>query len=524
VQVVNRVTWDNIIIPTDRAELGWKDTVRISPLQDTIVALRPIIPEVPWELPNAIRPLNPMMPLGSMAMFNNIDPQGNPTAQIVNQLVNFGWEYVYHCHILSHEEMDMMRPVSIALPPVRPDGLAATVSSAGGSLAVDVSWNDNSIAETAYLLQKSEDGGATWLDLATIDSPLDQANLTGPRLYTDSAVQAGLTYQYRVIAKNSVGYGAEFPMVTVQSMSDVASITTPVQPAAPTGLAAQLQFGPMVNLTWSDNADNETAFVVERSDNGGAFVAFPDLAADTISYLDTSVQPGHTYRYQVYAKNLAGGSALSNLVTVIIPAAPAAPTNLVLTVQGALPPTGPRIRVVFRDNQNGGNPETGFLLYRSENGGPFNLLATLPPRAGVGNIPAYFDYAVTAGSTYAYYAVTVNASSASAPSNTASATLPPAPLAPSSFLASTQATGATTARVNMIWTDNSNNETRFVIQRATDANFTANLFTSNRGSNTTAWANTGLPRNTDFYYRIRAENTFGVSVWVNLTPFPIHTP
>ena len=65
VQVVNRVTWDNIIIPPDATELGWKDTVRISPLEDTIVALRPIIPEVPFELPNAIRPLNPMLPIGS---------------------------------------------------------------------------------------------------------------------------------------------------------------------------------------------------------------------------------------------------------------------------------------------------------------------------------------------------------------------------------------------------------------------------------------------------------------------------
>ncbi len=65
VQIVNRVTWDNIIIPTDANELGWKDTIRVSPLEDTIVALRPIIPQVPFEVPNAIRPLNPMMPLGS---------------------------------------------------------------------------------------------------------------------------------------------------------------------------------------------------------------------------------------------------------------------------------------------------------------------------------------------------------------------------------------------------------------------------------------------------------------------------
>ena len=78
VQLLNRVTWDNIIIPTEANELGWKDTVRISPLEDTIVALRPIIPELPFELPNAIRTLSPMNPAGSMMGFNNVDPQGNP--------------------------------------------------------------------------------------------------------------------------------------------------------------------------------------------------------------------------------------------------------------------------------------------------------------------------------------------------------------------------------------------------------------------------------------------------------------
>ena len=31
VQVLNRVTWDNIIIPPDATELGWKDTVRSQP-------------------------------------------------------------------------------------------------------------------------------------------------------------------------------------------------------------------------------------------------------------------------------------------------------------------------------------------------------------------------------------------------------------------------------------------------------------------------------------------------------------
>ena len=61
VQVLNRVTWDNIIMPPDATELGWKDTLRISPLEDTIVALRPVIPKLPFDLPNSIRLLSPMM-------------------------------------------------------------------------------------------------------------------------------------------------------------------------------------------------------------------------------------------------------------------------------------------------------------------------------------------------------------------------------------------------------------------------------------------------------------------------------
>ena len=54
-----------------------------------------------------------MMPEGSTAMFNNVDINGNPTNPVTNQLVNFGWEYVYHCHILSHEDNAMMRPFTV---------------------------------------------------------------------------------------------------------------------------------------------------------------------------------------------------------------------------------------------------------------------------------------------------------------------------------------------------------------------------------------------------------------------------
>ncbi len=211
---LNRVTWDNIIIPPDANELGWKDTVRISPLEDTIVALRPIIPTLPFEMPNAIRMLNPMMPKGSTAMFNNIDPQGNPTANILNHLVNFGWEYVYHCHILSHEEMDMMRPVSVALPPNQPDGLAYTISGSGNKTSLTLTWNDNSINETSFVVQRSTDG-TTWTDVATVSSPLDQPNTHGTRSITDTSFRVNATtYSYRVVAMNTIGYGGAYPTMT----------------------------------------------------------------------------------------------------------------------------------------------------------------------------------------------------------------------------------------------------------------------------------------------------------------------
>jgi hypothetical protein len=129
-----------------------------------------------------------MMPIGSTAMFNNIDPAGIPTTAITNQLVNFGWEYVFHCHILSHEEMDMMRPVSMALPPNTPDGLASALSGSGNNTVLTLTWNDNSINETSFVVQKMN-GTLTWSDLATISSPLDQPNIHGTRSYIDTTYQ-----------------------------------------------------------------------------------------------------------------------------------------------------------------------------------------------------------------------------------------------------------------------------------------------------------------------------------------------
>lgn len=129
VQVLNRVGWDGFIRLPDPNELGWKDTVRVSPLEDTIVALRPKRPVTPFAVPNSVRPLNPARPLGDMEGFSQIDitDGGNLFPLLTNKFFNFGTEYVWHCHILSHEENDMMRNVKfVKIPQNDFNGLGKT--------------------------------------------------------------------------------------------------------------------------------------------------------------------------------------------------------------------------------------------------------------------------------------------------------------------------------------------------------------------------------------------------------------
>ncbi len=240
VQVLNRVTWDNIIMPPDLNELGWKDTVRVSPLEDTLVALRPVVPTLPFQIPNSIRPLNPMMPPGSSMGFNSIGPNGQATTStITNDVVNFGWEYVWHCHILSHEEMDMMRPVSLALPPSAPSNLIANSTGSG----VDLNWADTSKSATSFTVQRASDSN---FSANVVSWPVGYATT-----YTDTTASTDNTYFYRVFASNTVGStqasgftaspgGNSMPTMTVNSaFSNTATVVAgnPVSAVSPAAIS-----------------------------------------------------------------------------------------------------------------------------------------------------------------------------------------------------------------------------------------------------------------------------------------------
>jgi parallel beta-helix repeat protein len=221
VQLINRVAWDNALYMPDPNELGWKETVRVNPLTDTIVALRPVAPSLPWELPNIIRPIDPNYPLGTILPgpppLGWMDPNAEPIV-VTNKDINFGWEYVYHCHILAHEEMDMMHAMVFATAPRAPSGLTAGMTGA----TVNLQWTDNSIAETGFIVQRRS-GAAAWADLAAVTSVATGPTKGNIITYDDNTAAAATKYAYRVLANNLVGdttdYGNGNPFPTADPRS-----------------------------------------------------------------------------------------------------------------------------------------------------------------------------------------------------------------------------------------------------------------------------------------------------------------
>ena len=78
--------------------------------------------------------------------------------------------------------------------------------------------------------------------------------------------------------------------------------------------------------------------------------------------------------------------------------------------------------------------------------------------------------------------------------------VPEVPAAPSDLAAAAMSQ----TQITLTWRDNSANETAFTIDRATDPEFTQNLFTATTAAGTTSYAAAGLNLNTTYYFRVAA--------------------
>jgi len=368
-QLINRVGWDNALRVPDLNELGWKETIRVNPLQDTIVAIRPYAPTLPFEVPNSYRLIDPTMPEGAVLTGppgGFVDPSAEPVT-VTNHYVNYGWEYVMHCHLLGHEEMDMMHAVIFGVNPWAPSDLTAMLTGTGNKMNAELTWMDNSIAETHYIVERASDPDGPWTQISSFVSP--GGATTGVMTYTDSTMNRNVANYYRVIARNVIGDtfvyadpAIGFPQASMDSHpSNVAGAA----PAAPSSLSGVLQNGPDIRLTWTDNANNEAGFAVERAVDGGPFAFLATATArsgsgNTKTYTDKAITANHTYDYRV-ASMSAGGvySSFTNTATVVVPDVPAAPGNIGAVAARVGNSNNARITLTWSDLSS---IETGFTI------------------------------------------------------------------------------------------------------------------------------------------------------------------
>jgi len=283
-------------------------------------------------------------------------------------------------------------------PVAAPSGLSATATS---PTEVALDWTDNADNETFTSVVRSADG-QNWTEIAVL-----AADVTA---HVDTTVSPDTTYHYRVQA------GSE---QTVSGYSNEATATTPAdpsaQPQAPTDLTATATSAGEVQLSWTDNADNETLYSVSRSTDGQNWSGIVTLGADATGYADKGVSADTTYHYRVQAGSAVATSDYSNEAVVTTPAVvvsplPDAPTNLTATVTSATAASATQIDLAWIDQSDN---EEGFVIERSVDS-PKNwvTLVTVGPDA-----TTYSDKDISAATSYRYRVHAFNIDGVSADSN-----------------------------------------------------------------------------------------------------------
>ncbi len=157
---------------------------------------------------------------------------------------------------------------------------------------------------------------------------------------TDTTTKASASQSYavnipQVIGSNTgyVGFtGGTGGSTAVQNiLTWTYSPTATTLPAAPSNLTGTVISGSEIDISWTNNANNATNVLIDRSTDGVNFSQIASVSATVTTYHDTSLSPGNTYYYEVQASNAAGNSAFSNVFQAATVTPPAPPTNLTAT-------------------------------------------------------------------------------------------------------------------------------------------------------------------------------------------------
>ena len=165
--------------------------------------------------------------------------------------------------------------------------------------SVILEWTDNADNETAFVIERSTGSNSNFAVLDQVE-----ANIS---TYTDTSIEGETVYFYRVKAINSEDESAYSNEVEIETMISF--------PEAPTNLEVTVVNDYTAQLTWTDNATNEEAYLVERSSTGiGNFEQVTELASNSEFFEE--VLEINQYTYRVVARNSRGNSDYSNEISI----------------------------------------------------------------------------------------------------------------------------------------------------------------------------------------------------------------
>jgi len=300
-------------------------------------------------------------------------------------------------------------------PPSNLDG-SSTVHqfTIGTRLVVNLSWQPGATATGVFFSLESCTGSACsgFTEFAT-DLVFGNVLITNNTAYFldgyDRVLTPSTIYRYRVRNQYAGGYSTysnifeiTLPAFTPDAVPPPGTNTA--IPLPPSGFAAG-GTGTTIDLTWLDNSNNESGFIIER------YIVDPNqsqtvfdwqiktvTAPDVVFFSDTGLIPQTTYYYRIKSYNQYGESAYDTIVSKTTDAVAVAnlqvPTlNSAVVEQSFLDP--PQVVLSWTDNSS---TETAFLIERRVGvSGPFSQIFV-----AAANSTTYTDTNVIEGGFYTY--------------------------------------------------------------------------------------------------------------------------
>lgn len=423
-----------------------------------------------------------------------------------------------------------------------PDNITNFNGAALSNTSVQLDWNDNPTPvynETGFEIYRSTISGSGYKMVTKTAADV----LT----YVDASLQSNITYYYKIRAVNNNGAAPVSNELPVTTKADI------LAPTAPLNLRVTQTSMSSVSLAWDESTDDVGVYKYDIYINGAkAFIT------ENTSIVAGNLDSLQTYSFFVRARDLAGNaSPKSNQVSAITAfqglnykyyqgswdALPDFNTLTPVTIG-----TTPNVDIsISSSNDNFGFlwegyitvPTTGSYTFetRSDDGsklyiGTYNQTSTAlvdndglhgaQSRTGTitlaaGSYPIAITFFEKGGGELMevfWQSTAAGISRQKIPGSafTDNVPIPPSalPNAPSSLMV----TAGSFKRINLTWTDNSNNETGFEIVRSTSIGGTY-IPVGTTDANVTSYADTaGLSPSTIYWYKIRAINQSGQSDFI----------